>query len=178
MNNKEINNNLGKEWLVFSELTKDSVETLKKYREMLWECSVKGTTGFLVEYFKNIFSVKDSVEKMKDYISDEDYNLYLKEYNMTIVLLDKCLAKAKKDNLYLPTQDGQLIDQIMSKISIDEEKISNKDEILSYLKEEDSTTRKKLQDMGLDESFIKLAIDKGFTANSVLETETDILHTK
>lgn len=178
MDREQINNNLGEEWLIFSELTKDSTQTLKKYRKMLWECSVKGTTGFLVQYFENIFSVKDSVEKMKDFISDEDYNLYLKEYNMTILLLEKCLTRAMNDNLYLPTQDGQLIERIMSKISIDKEQISNKDEIMSYLSEEDPTTRKKLQDMGLDESFIEIAINKGFTTNSVLETETDISHTK
>lgn len=174
---KEIKINEEK-WPIFSELLEENINELRRYREMLWESSVKGTTGFYVQYFEGIFSIKESVEKIKDHLSDENYKLYLKEYNMTILLLESCLLKAKTGNSFLSTQDKQLIEQTMSKISIDRRQIANKEEISLYLSEEDPTTRLKSQHLGLAQNIIEDAINNGIIISGTLENEPNISQKK
>lgn len=154
-----------------TDLFLEDINLLKKYRNIMW--SSKATTSFIIEIFEDLPELFLNRLKFKDYVSYELYEQYKKEYQMTIILLEKWLIAAEnKGNILTKGETILRVNTILEKIKDIKDSI-DENAIIEFLREEDPTTRKALECLGLNEKQIQKAIKNGFKAESILDLEQE-----
>lgn len=156
-----------------TDLILEDIELLKKYRDIMWSNQGKASF-FAYQYLQELPDLMEQRLELKDYVSDESFEQFEKEYQMTICLLEKCLIKAKnKGEMPSGDEDKQIIENILEKIAEAKDDI-NYEEIIEALRKEDVTTRKALESLGLSEEQIKKVLEKGIkVVDSVLDVEPE-----
>ena len=163
----------------YSKITEDAtnifnqnIEMLKGWREIFWETSFKDTSAFVAPNLGNICESKEDLTYMKKFVSQEIFDEFIKEHDMTIYLINKCLIKAVNEQL-LPTsrEDKIKIEEIISKTSILIDEFDDLEKTVECLRKEDQTTQKFFESTGLDEDRIKTIIESGHRVDSVLDVE-------
>lgn len=147
---------------------------LIEWRELLWESGHKRSTVLLLPYIKGIYPIKSNLDVVKEFVDPNVYENTIKEYNMTIYLLYKCLIKIK--NRYSSTiaeNDMIEIDNIMKDLLEYIRNGMDMDTTVSLLRQEDKSTQKVLKEMGLPLEKIQEIIAAGHCLPSVLDEELD-----
>ena len=149
-----------------------NTEMLKQWREILWDSGAKRSAVFMLPYLKGIYGMKSNLDEIREYVSPEIYESFIKEYNMTIYLLYKCLIKLRnKYSFSINESDNLEIDSIISQVSNYIENSMDVNSTLLALREEDQSTQKVLKEIGLPEDKIEEIILAGHRLDSVLDTE-------
>lgn len=173
---KNVNENMNGD---FSELVKSeikivekNIEILRSWRETLWDSVFKGTSAFFVSYLDDIFNVYEQLDNFRLYLPDEVWSNFVREYQMTMFLIQKCLIKSLNDNLVPASEEDQLkIKDLITKIEIMQQNYSDIDTIVMLLKKEDPSTRKSLEDLGLPKERIDEIVASGYSVESVLDVK-------
>lgn len=145
------------------------IDILKSWRETLWDTVSKGISSFLISYTDGLYEMQADMSKFKQYVSDEVYEEFLKEYDMTMLLLRNSLIKSTNENLLPSDEEEQTeINELISNIELS---LQDKDieSIIFSLRKEDPSTRKALEGLGLPQEKIDEIIASGYTAESVLD---------
>lgn len=148
----------------------DNITILQSWRKTLWDASFNGTAAFIAPLFVGICDMKDDLESFKQYASDEVFNELASEYNKTMFLMDRCLSNAS-ENGFMPSGEDNLqaLQQVKDKLEVFRQENIDKEAVVAALREEDPTTRKSLEAMGLDEEKIKEILASGYTTESILD---------
>lgn len=173
---KNINENMNGD---FSELVKSeiniverNIDILKSWRETLWDSVSKGTSAFFVSYLDDIFNIYEKLNDFRQYLPDEVWNDFVREYQMTMFLIRKCLIKSLNDN-FLPAseEDQSKIKELITKIEVMQQNYNDIDTIVTLLRQEDPSTRKSLETLGLPKERIDDIIASGYVVESVLDVK-------
>lgn len=148
----------------------DNVTILQSWRKTLWDASFNGTAAFIAPLFVGICDMKGDLENFKQYASDEVFNELVSEYNKTMFLMDRCLS-AVPENGFMPSGEDNLqaFEQVKTKLAAFRQENIDREAVVAALREEDPTTRKSLEAMGLDEEKIKEILASGYTTDSILD---------
>lgn len=148
----------------------DNINILKLWRKTLWDASFNGTVAYVAPLFVGICDMKDDLERFKQYTSDEVFNEFVSEYNKTMFLMDRCLSSVP-ENGFMPSgeENLQTLDQIKAKLETFKQENIDREAIILALSEEDPTSRKSLEAMGLDKETIEGILASGYTTNSILD---------
>lgn len=151
---------------------RQNIDILKSWRQTLWDSVLKGTSAFLLPHMEGIYELKEEMTNYKQYASLDTYEEFLKEYDMTMVLLQKCLIKSVNEKLLPVSEEEQnKINDLISKIEIDHQKAKNMDSIILALREEDPSIQKVLENLGFPKEKIEEIIASGYTIDSILDIE-------
>lgn len=151
---------------------RQNIGILKSWRKTLWDSVFKGTSAFLISYLGNIYEMLEDLTNFRQYASDEIYEEFVREYDMTMLLLQKCLIKSVNQSL-LPTDENEQlrIKELISKIENSQQNNGNMDAVIYALRAEDPSTRKTLEKLGLPKEKIEEILASGHTVESILDVE-------
>lgn len=154
------------------EIFTKNINILKNYREDIWDSILYGTTAFLAKHLEDIIEWKDQTKEARDLLSEELNSAFLKEYYMTMVLLEKGLLKAvEKDLLSTNEEERERIKKIQERLAIISGEIPNREAIENEIRKEDPSTYRYLKSLGLGEERIQEIVDSGFQFPSILDEE-------
>lgn len=151
---------------------RQNIDILKSWRKTLWDSAFNGTSAFLISYLGNIYEMLDDLTNFKQYAPDKIYEEFVREYDMTMLLLQKCLIKSVNENL-LPTDENEQskIKELISKIENSQQNNEKKETIICSLRAEDPSTLKTLEKLGLPKEEKEKILASGYTVESVLDIE-------
>lgn len=151
---------------------RQNIDILKYWRKMLWVSAFEGTSAFLISYLGNIYDLLEDLTDFRQYVSDEIYEEFVREYGMTMFLLQKCLIKSVNLDL-LPTDENEQlkIKELIIKIENFQQNNANMEAMICALKNEDPTTKRTLEKLGLPKEKIKEILASGYSVESVLDVE-------
>lgn len=154
----------------YIELFSNKVLLLKQNRQFMW--GVRDGVGLIShDFFQTIPKEYEEAVIFKDYVPSYIFEQFEKDYQMAIVLLEKCLLAYKDDNFIQRNEKAkQIIESLL--IQIEENKdYARSEEIIEALKKEVSVNT--LINLGLTVEEIEKVLLSGFTAKSVLDVEQD-----
>lgn len=171
-NINEYSNTISKAIEFGNDIFHQNIDILRKYRKTIWDSVLNDTSAFLISCLDGVYEIKEDMDKYKQYTSNEIYEEFIKEYDMTMFLLKNALIKSTNENLLPASEEEQVkIKDLISKITAQQEN-NNLESVISALRLEDPSTRKTLEDLGLPKEKIEKIIASGYTVESVLDVET------
>lgn len=155
-----------------TDIFQQNIDILKSWRKTLWDSAFKGTSAFLISYLGSIYEMLEDLTNFRQYAPDEIYEEFVREYDMTMVLLQKCLIKSVNEALLPADENEQLkIKELISKIGVSQQNNRNMEAVISALRAEDPSTRKTLEKLGLPKDKIEKILTSGYSVKSVLDVE-------
>ena len=172
MKQNEYNNNDSTLAEFGTNIFRQNIDILRSWRKTLWNSNFKGTSAFLITDLDGIYEMLEDLTDFKQHTPNEVYEEFVKEYDMTMFLLQKCLIKSVNHNILPAGEAEQLqIKELISKIEISQQNKTNMESILISLRAEDPTVQKTLEGLGLPQEQIKKIIASGYTIESVLDVK-------
>lgn len=154
-----------------TEVFSKNIDILRGWRETIWDSVFKRTSAFLVPYLDGLFEMQEELVNFKQYAPNEVHENFLKEYNMTMLLLQKSLIKSCNENLLPHTEEDQIkVKELISKIGTYQQD-KDLEEVIALLRNEDPSVKKALEDLGLPQEKIEEIIASGYNVESVLDIE-------
>lgn len=146
----------------------DNIKILQTWRKNLWDVSSKNMIVMYLPLIQGICDTKQQLMRFKDYVPMSVYLNFDREFSMTMYLLYKCILRIRNKNYSLNPEQTEAMEVIKSKLSgilleidVSEVKTALNNEYLKTLKES----------LGLSDSIIQAAIQKGISVNNVLNEE-------
>lgn len=153
-------------------ILKKNIDILKSWRETLWDSVFKGTSAFLISDLGNVYEMLEDLTSFKQYVPDKIYEEFVREYDMTMLLLQKCLIKSVNDALLPADENEQLmVKELISKIEDSQQNNGNMGAVIQSLRAEDPSTRKTLENLDLPKEKIDEILASGYTVENVLDVE-------
>lgn len=151
---------------------RQNIDILKSWRKTLWNSVLKGTSAFLITYLGDIYGMLEELTNFRQYAPDDIYEEFVKEYHMTMFLLQKCLIKSVNEDLLPADEEEKLkIKGLISKIGVSQQDKGNMESVIASLKSEDPSAQKTLENLGLSQEKIEEIIASGYTVESILDVE-------
>lgn len=152
----------------YIELFAKKVLLLKQTRHFMW--AVKDGVDLISNnYFQTVPKAYEECVIFKDYVPSFVFEQFEKDYQMTIVLLEKCLLAYKDDNFIQRNENAkQIIESLLKQIEENKDYERN-EEIIEALRKEINVNT--LLSLGLTIEETEKALLAGFKVNSVLDVE-------
>ena len=145
-----------------------NIDILRLFRKTLWDS--KGNSSFLISHLYDIYEMKENLSKFRQYVSSKIYEKFIEEYEMTMLLIQKFLIKSINEHFLPHGGDEQIkIEELIFKIENMLQEKGDITNIVLALKQEDPSTRKILESLGLSDLKIEEIISSGYVVESILD---------
>lgn len=104
----------------------------------------------MVSDLGNVYEMLEDLTSLRQYVPDKIYEEFVREYDMTMLLLQKCLIKSVNDALLPADENEQLmVKELISKLEDSQQNNGNMEAVIQSLRAEDPSTRKTLENLDL-----------------------------